>query len=689
MGKKIKSQDCLIEILTEELPPKSLLLLVNAFKTELQSVLEKESIAFRHIHVFATPRRLALLIESLAEGAPDRLIYRKGPAFDKAYDANGNPTSALLGFANSIGVKPTVLTKMKTGESAWVGFEQNIQGEKTRNLLPALVEAALQRLPIAKKMRWGNRHIAFVRPVHNVVMLYGRSVIPALILGCQTNRHTMGHRFLSPKPFTIKVPNTYISQLKKHHVIVDFNERREKIIAQAKKVAGSRSVLMQDELLNEVTSLVEWPFALLGNYDKYFLQLPREVLISAMQDHQRYFPVMTGKQLSPHFVVIANLAHPAKQVIRGYERVLRARLKDAVFFYEKDQKIPLENRLHSLKGIVFQEKLGSLYDKAERLKALSKEMALYLSANTMHAERAGLLAKVDLTTQMVDEFPSLQGIMGGYYALSSGESPFVAHAIKEHYFPRFAGDTLPESALGQIVGLSDRIDTLVGIFGLNQIPTGEKDPFGLRRLTLGLLRILIEKKLHLDLKAMIQFAMNQYQARFSHTQLLAPLWEFIMERLRIWYLDQGIASDVFRSVTANNVTDPYDIHLRVCAVQVFKKMTEARSLCLANKRVTHILSQYQKSISAVSLLPDYFEHDAEKRLAQALDKQSGQIVRLSKAHQYAEMLVQLASLSPLLDHFFDEVMVMVEDEKIRENRLLLLARVRALFLQVADIALLQ
>ncbi|TAK73720.1 MAG: glycine--tRNA ligase subunit beta [Gammaproteobacteria bacterium] len=672
----MKQDDFLVEIHTEELPPKALRKLGEAFSQQLQERLQKSDLSFAALHYFATPRRLAVLVKDLVAAQPDQVIERKGPALTAAFDAEGKPTPACVGFARSCGVTPVELITLKNAQGEWVGLQQKVAGKPMHELMPTLVEQALAALPIPKRMRWSEGETQFVRPVHSVIMLYGDQIIDATILGCRTNRVTRGHRFLAPGWMTIPTAAAYASLLETEgKVIVDFAKRREEILHQAKKkLTNQAEMVYDDELLDEVTGLVEWPTALYGSFDEKFLQLPQEVLISAMRDHQRYFPVKNAT-LTPHFITISNIdsVDPAR-VIHGNERVLRARLSDAAFFYETDQKESLEQRTERLKGMVYQAKLGTLYDKVERLSKL------------MGNDRAGLLAKSDLTTNMVGEFPELQGIMGGYYALHDGEPAEIAQAIAEQYLPRFAGDKLPASSLGQRLAMMDRIDTLVGAFSINQIPTGDKDPYGLRRAALGVLRILIEKEIDLDLNELLHKALALYHSENKET--VEQVLNFMQERLRSWYQEQGITADVFAAVAAVGITNPLDAHKRIQAVQAFKQLSAAEALSTANKRVSNILSKYEGKLDSQAINPQLFEEAAEKELAKQLEAKSEVVTRLSQAGQYDEVLLTLAELREPIDNFFDHVMVMSDDKAQRENRILLLHQLRSLFLQVADIALL-
>ncbi len=692
----MKHDDFLVEIHTEELPPKSLRKLGEAFSQHVQERLQKADLSFTGCQFFATPRRLAVLVKDLAAAQPDQVIERKGPALAAAFDAQGNPTPACVGFTRSCGVTPAELITIKNAQGEWVGLQQKTTGKTVQEIIPSIVDQALAALPIPKRMRWHDGDAQFVRPVHSVILLYGDQIIDAVILGCRANRVTQGHRFLAPGWMTIPAAAAYVSLLKTEgHVMADFAERRETIrqqaMACAKKIAAdAHALISSEEFLDEVTGLVEWPVALSGQFDSAFLSLPEEVLISSMQDHQRYFPVYgQGGKLLPYFITISNIqSHDTHRVIHGNERVLRARLADAAFFYDTDKKESLEQRLERLKGILFQAKLGTLYEKVERLSKLTAYIAAKIDINTEHAARAGLLSKSDLTTNMVGEFPELQGTMGGYYALSDGEPHAIAQAISEQYQPRFAGDELPDSSLGQALAIAERLDTLVGAFGINQIPTGDKDPYGLRRAALGILRILIEKRINLDLKETLTFAADCYTVKLENAEIIPSLLTFMQERLRAWYQEQGITPDVFAAVASLGITNPLNADERIRAVQAFKKLAAAEALSAANKRVSNILSKYTDKLDSHAINPAYFEHAAEKELALQLETKSDKVASLAQAGKYDEVLLQLAELREPIDNFFDHVMVMTENKAQRENRILLLHQLRSLFLQVADIAFL-
>lgn len=687
--------DFLVEIHTEELPPKSLHRLAMHFLEEIKAGLTKASLSFTGAQFYATPCRLAVFVKKVSPKQADTEVERKGPALTAAYDSSGNPTPACLGFARSCGITPKELLTIKNAQGEWVGYKQKVEGKSAQELLPAIVTAALAALPIPKHMRWGQNTVEFVRPVHSVILLYGKEVIPAEILGVIADRKTRGHRFHSKGWNNIASPASYEKTMAKKYVLVDFETRKEKIREQitqmVAEVIGSKAhAVISEELLDEVTALVEWPVALSGSFDKSFLSVPEEALISAMQEHQRYFPVKDQyNKLLPYFITISNIeSKNPKQVIAGNERVLRARLSDAAFFFETDKKQKLVDRLDSLKNVVFQNKLGTLYDKAERIALLATTCAKMLGIDEQMTKRAGFLAKSDLTTQLVSEFPELQGIAGSYYALHDGESEAVAQALHEQYLPRFSGDHLPETPLGCAIAIADRLDTLVGIFGINQIPTGDKDPFGLRRAALGVLRIIIEKQLDLDLQKLLNDAVAAYRFKFENKDILIQVLQFMFERLKPWYQEQGISADVLASVFALKITKPFDLHCRIKAVQAFKALPEAQALSVANKRVSNILDKCE-TLTAKTVDDTLFEHDAERVLAHKLNELHDEVIKQSKLDNYTGILNQLATLREPVDTFFDKVMVMTDDKARRENRLLLLENLRKLFLTVADVALLQ
>jgi len=688
----MKRDDFLVEIHTEELPPKSLRKLGVTFYEQIIAALKKADLNHGEAKWFATPRRLAVLISDLDATQPNQEIERKGPAIAAAFDASGKPTPACVGFAKSCGVTPDDLIKIKTPQGEWMGYKQKTQGKSVAELLPTIVNQALLTLPIAKRMRWGASDTEFVRPVHSVIMLYGKDVIDAEILGHKTDRVTRGHRFHSEGEISIKSANDYEAQLEKAYVIADFAKRHQQVFDEASKLVhdqfGKNSALvMNDELWDEVTSLVEWPVAMCGNFDEAFLDVPREALISAMQDHQRYFPVTDGNKLLPHFVTLANIdSKDAARVIHGNQRVLRARLSDAAFFYKTDKHEKLADRIERLKHIVYQAKLGTLYDKAERISKLAAYISEKIGGDAQLAKRAGLLAKADLTSNMVGEFTELQGIMGGYYAEHDGENKEVAAAIRNQYVPSYAGEALPDknAKISIAVALADRVDSLVGAFGINQIPTGDKDPYGLRRAAIGVLRYLIENQINLDLRDVLKQAEKNYAVKLENADAVEQVLTFINERLRAWYAEKDVPADIFAAVNAVQAADLYDVDKRIKAVQAFKQLSEAEALSAANKRVSNILKTADVQDGKID--EALFEHEAEKMLAHKLHEKSQSLCMMS---DYKDSLINLADLRPSVDSFFDHVMVMTEDKPRRENRIRLLKELRKLFLQVADIALLQ
>lgn len=692
-----KHGDFLVEIQTEELPPKALSTLSAHFFNEIKNRLTQAQLSFDEMQAFATPRRLAVTVRNLSAKQNDTIVERRGPAWQAAFDDKGQPTPACVGFARSCGVTVAELMIIETPQGKWVGVKQAVKGKTVEELLPEMIQQALIALPIPKRMRWGSSDVEFVRPVCSVILMYGASVIDATILGCRTGQTTRGHRFLCTKELTITKPNHYADILAKQgFVLADFADRKNKIFNDASSIVrhalGENARIMMDEkLLDEVTGLVEWPVAILGKFDEVFLRVPQEALICAMQDHQRYFPIVDARsKLLPYFVAISNIESAnTKHVIAGNERVLRARLSDAAFFFETDKKTKLIDRVEKLKNVLFQAKLGSLHDKAKRIAKLSAHIAEQLGLNKQQAERAGLLAKADLTTELVGEFPELQGTAGFYYAQHDGEDKEIATALKEYYQPRFSGDILPATQLGCVLALADRIDTLVGIFGVSLLPTGDKDPYGLRRAAMGILRTLIDKKINLDLRALLQVAQSNYQVALPNEKVVHEVWQFLLDRLKPWYQEQEVSADVFSAVTALNITNPYDMDCRIQAVRAFKSLPQAESLSVANKRVSNILTQYNGELRAKEIDTKLFEYDAERELAKQLKQYENQIAVLVKQENYREVLAELAQLREPVDQFFDTVLVMAEDEKIRENRLQLLKKLRELFLKVADVALLQ
>ncbi|MBB71803.1 MAG: glycine--tRNA ligase subunit beta [Legionellales bacterium] len=689
-----KPQDFLVEIGCEELPPKALRKLADAFHDGIVNGLNKAELEFTASLAFATPRRLAVLVTQLQATQADRVVERKGPAVKAAFDQDGNPTPAVMGFVKSCGVDVEQLERRATDKGEWLYANIQQTGKTVHELMPDIVNKALKQLPIPKPMRWGNKTTEFVRPVHWALMLYGSDVIAAEILGQTTGNQTYGHRFHHPQGITVKKPADYGSLLeKKGHVIADYDKRRSLIQQQATALASklNGNAIIEPSLLDEVTGIVEWPVGMSANFAESFLDVPQQALISAMQDHQKCFPVVDGDgKLLPHFITISNIDSSNKDsVIHGNERVMAARLADAEFFYQTDLKLNLNDMAARLSHVVFQAKLGTLEDKCQRLANLGETITEQLQGNVALAKRAGELCKADLVSDMVGEFPELQGIMGEYYALNSGEPPEVAKAIREHYLPRFAGDDLPTDTTGCAIAIADRIDTIVGIIGINKHPTGERDPFALRRAALGLLRIMIEGQLDLDLKALLEQSVALYGDKLINKNTLGDCFEFIIERLRTWYHDQDVDADTFAAVLAKRPSKPLDFHHRIMAVVQFRQLPEATALAAANKRVSRILIKDQEQDSLRNLNQDLFAEQAEISLASLIAEKQQEIAPLYAEANYSEALTRLATLREPVDNFFDNVMVNVEDKQLRNNRLALLASLRDLFLEVADISLLQ
>ncbi len=687
------TQDFLVELGTEELPPKALKPLSDAFTRGISQGLTDAGIAFGAVETFAAPRRLAVRVRDLADAQPDKPVEKRGPAVKAAFDDAGNPTRALTGFATSLGVTPDQLDTMETDKGAWVVYRTVEQGKPTVELMPELVEQSLAALPIPKRMRWGAHRTEFVRPVHWVVLLYGNKVIDSPIMGLTPGNKTRGHRFHCPKTLIVPTPDDYEVVLKQEgFVLADFAERREQIRAGvaelAEREAGGKAVIDAD-LLDEVTALNEWPVPLMGRFEDRFLEVPAEALISSMKEHQKYFHVVAADgEMLPLFITVANIdSKDPAQVISGNEKVIRPRLSDAAFFYETDRKSRLEDRIDRLKPIVFQEKLGSLYDKSVRVAALASKIADAIGSDPALAERAAMLAKTDLVTEMVLEFTDLQGIMGQYYASHDGEAADVAKALNEQYMPRFAGDDLPTTLTGCAIAIADRLDSLVGLFGINQPPSGTRDPFALRRASLGVLRIIIERELPLDLQTCCEWAAKNFTV-LTESDTAATVVDYMLERFRAHYEELGIGAEVYLAVHARRPTRPLDFDRRVKAVEAFRQLPEAQALAGANKRVSNILTKQGGDDIGESVDTGLLQDAAEKALAEQVAHQAEQVLPLFEQGDYASALRSLASLREPVDNFFDQVMVMAEDDATRNNRLALLNRLRNLFLRVADISLL-
>ncbi|HUI60546.1 MAG TPA: glycine--tRNA ligase subunit beta [Steroidobacteraceae bacterium] len=717
----VERSDFLVELGTEELPPTALRGLEQAFASGIRFGLEKAGLAHGEIRSFATPRRLAVLVKRLAERQPDQDIKRRGPPLTAAFDGAGQPTRAASAFAASCGVPVDQLQKLEEGKGSFLFFIATKPGALVQELIPQIVLASLDALPIPRRMRWGSGSAEFVRPVHWLLMLYGKEVIPATLLETTSGNQTRGHRFHAPKPLRITTPGAYERALERRgYVRAAFGARRDLIAARVSELAtelGGRAVISED-LLEEVTALVEWPVPFTGRFEERFLSLPREVLISTLQDHQRYFPVEDAQgRLLPNFIAVSNIESrdPAK-VREGNERVVRPRLADAAFFFEQDRKQPLAARRAGLDTVTYQVKLGSLGDKTRRVSELAIDIATALAGDRARAGRAGELCKCDLLTAMVGEFPDLQGIMGTYYARADGEDAEVATAIHEHYLPRGAGDGLPQTPTGLAVALADKLDTLAGIFAINEKPTGTKDPFGLRRAAIGILRILIEKELDLDLRHFIGSALERVRADILRLRGDAPagadttgkpavptgthagasqVYDFIMERLRAYYLESAappgtgtavpLTGEMFDAVLATRPVSPLDFDARLKALSVFLTLPEASALAAANKRTANIL---RKSGTAASgqIDVEHLRDPAEVRLFDAMRSLQESVTGAVARREYTRALGTLAQLRPAVDAFFEHVLVMDEDPRLRANRLALLAQLHGLFGGIADLS---
>jgi len=681
-------QDFLVELGTEELPPKSLKRLAEAFLGGVEKGLQEAGLSYAAARYYAAPRRLAVLVDALDTQQSDRTQQMDGPPLQAAFDAEGKPTKAAEGFARKCGVQVADLDC----SGPKLRYVQSIPGQASAQLLPGIVDTALAALPIPKRMRWGARKTEFVRPTQWLVMLQGDTIVPGEILSQTADRSSRGHRFHHPDAVRITTPGDYAEQLRNAHVIADFDERREMIRKRVEQLAAAEqgTAIMPDDLLDEVTALVEWPVPLVCSFEERFLEVPQEALISTMQDNQKYFCLLDAAgKLLPRFITVANIdSQDPAQIVSGNEKVVRPRLTDAEFFFRQDKKNPLEERNTQLANVVFQAQLGSVYDKARRVSELARFVATQIGGDADRAARAGLLSKCDLATEMVGEFPELQGIAGYYYAQHDGEPEDVALALNEQYMPRGAGAELPSTLTGAAVALADKLDTLVGIFGIGMLPTGSKDPYALRRAALGVLRILIEKRLELDLNAAITVAVTQYAQQISlAADLPSQVQEFIFDRLRARYEDEGIDVAVYQSVRAIAPASPLDFDQRVQAVQHFRRLPEAEALAAANKRVSNLLTKAEMEVSS-QINSALLHEPAEQTLASAISEAEQAVAPLAAERRYSEALERLGSLREPVDSFFDQVLVNADDPAVRANRYALLARLRGLFLGVADISLL-
>lgn len=682
------NKDLLVELGTEELPPKALEGLIDSFQWGVKKRLEEAELSFTAVEAFATPRRLALIVRQLAERQPDRTVEQKGPPVRIAFDDSGQATKAAEAFASKCGVSVDELDRTSTDKGEWLSYTVTEQGQPMSALIAGILEASLLAMPIPRRMRWGDSSIEFVRPVHWLVLLYGGDVLPATLLGTESGRDSRGHRFHSPGPVSIADADDYEVALEKAHVIADMSRRYDRVVEGVNALADqlNGSVEADDELFHEVNALVEWPVPIVGTFEERFLDLPKEVVTSTLTGHQRYFPVVDGDGgLLPKFITVANLDSKSPElVVDGNERVIRPRLADAAFFWETDRATPLAERRDSLARVVYQQGLGSLADKAARVGILAAGMAEALGEDSAALRRAAELAKCDLVTGMVGEFPELQGTMGRYYALADGEQPSVANAVEEHYLPRFAGDALPASREGRLLAVADRLDTLAGIFVLGKTPSGNRDPFGLRRAALGVVRILVECELPIDLAAQVGEAVR-LQRDAADDAIAEDVLGFIQERLRGYVHDRGTPVEQFEAVAAVGPATLPDFMQRLSAVAAFSQLPESESLAAANKRTGNILKKSAAEGTGevdTALLVE----DAERELYSELGRAELAVQPLLKQGRYTESLQALAALKQPVDRFFDDVMVMAEDEHVRRNRLALLARLQSLFSGVADLS---
>jgi len=687
------NKDCLIELGTEELPPKSLKSLSQDFADLVQSALNTRGLAPAGVEVFATPRRLAMLLRDVPTQQADQSIEKRGPALQAAFDKAGNASKAAQGFAKSCGVTVDQLSRRETSKGSWLFFEKTEPGLSLAAILPNLVDDALAKLPIAKRMRWGTRSDEFVRPVKWLLMMIGSELVDGEIFGVRSAAVSYGHRFHAPGKIAITRAGDYEKTLCSKGLVVASFERRKTtirslIVKSAAKLGGH--VKIEESLLDEVTALVEYPVAICGEFDAEFLKLPPEVLVMTMQDNQKYFAVFDQKQtLLPYFITISNIDSKKPEVVAtGNERVIRPRFSDARFFYQQDLKQPLSNLRPRLDTVVFQEQLGSVGDKSERIARLASYIAGRLNADTDQVKRAAQLCKCDLMTEMVGEFPKLQGVMGRYYAGHDKEPKRVGEAIEQHYWPRYAGDNLPQSNISQCLALADRLDSLTGIFAIGQKPTGVKDPFALRRAALAVVRILIEKSLPLDLAELCHEASDGLAEKIDADGIEAEVIDYIFDRLRAYYAEQGIRFDIVDAVACDQPTELWDCDRRIQALSQFQNNDAALVLAAANKRISNILKK-TKLDPGVKVIVERFELKAEKQLYEQLVKLQARVEPLFTKGKYLQGLNELAKLRPAVDQFFDEVMVMVDDEIIKNNRLALLAQMSGCFRRVADFSRIQ
>lgn len=686
------SADLLVELGCEELPPKALDAIRDAFFTGVCDGLEKSNLAFSRdaSRAYSTPRRIALKLAAVACAQPDQVLERRGPSVKAAFDEDGEPTGAALGFARSVGKEVSELDTLENEKGAWLFCRVEQQGQALDDLLYGILEQAIRQLPVPKPMRWSDHEFSFVRPVHWLIVLHGERVVPGKLFGLEAGNQTRGHRIHSPGPHAVISPDDYPGVLEKACVLADHEKRRERIRDALVQTDGH--VLIDDNLLAEVNNLVEWPVPVACAFEDAFLEVPHAALVASMQDHQKFFPVLDpadASRVSNRFIAISNLeSRDTTQVREGYERVIRPRLADARFFFEQDLKTPLDTFLSMLDRVVFQQKIGTVGDKSRRMSDLSTQIATELSVEPMAAARAALLSKCDLMSDMVGEFPELQGEMGRHYALAAGESPEAAEAIGEHYAPRFAGDEIPTTPAGLIVGLADRADTLVGVFAAGLKPSGNKDPFALRRAALGMVRILLEAELPLPPRTVLTLAAQQLEGQLDADEaLVEEIHGFVIDRLRHYYTEQGFRTDLVNAALASSWRNLPDLDRRLRALNAFMNQPAASSLAASNKRISNILRK--SGLSEIgSVNENLLNIDEERLLFDAISSVDKRVGPCLDAGRYGEALAALAGLREPIDRFFDEVMVMDEDPQLRRNRLHLLALLKSRFDRIADLSIL-
>ena len=710
------AKSLLIELGTEELPPKALDELAAAFQRGICDGLAKRGVeaGLDLARTFASPRRLAVHIPQVAAQQPEQAIERRGPAVNASLDAEGNPSKALQGFAQSCGVTVEQLEKLETDKGAWFVFRAVKPSQPLAALLPEILDETLKGLPIPKPMRWGDHDYSFVRPAHWLVMLHGADIIEGEALGLKSGRKSRGHRFLHPHPIHVADADSWLDSMQAAKVLADPAERRQRIRAEVAKAAAQTGGLPQldDALLDEIANLTEWPSAIACTFERDFLAVPPEALVTTMETNQKFVPVFDANgKLTEHFIGIANIeSKDPAEIRKGYERVIRPRFADAKFFWDEDLKTPLAGYQDQLKNVTYQQSLGSLWDKSVRVAELARIVANRVEVDAGQATRAAALSKCDLLTRMVGEFPELQGVMGRYYATHHGETAEVAAALDSYYQPRFAGDAIAAGKVGQVLAVAERLDTLAGIFAVGLKPSGNKDPFALRRAALGLARTLVEGGLELDLKASFTEALElipdaalaaglkpgkdgkapTLDAGKRRAALVEELYDFVIERLRGYYAEQGFNGEQFEAVLAVAPASLADFDRRLRAVAEFGRRPEALSLAAANKRVANILRKQAEEAGAPALPgavdPAHFEADVERALASALAAARSDTAGALQAGDYTAVLTRLAQLQAPVDAFFDGVLVNAENPAVRANRLALLGQLQAQFTAIADIA---